>query len=588
MSPATDTAPPPRAALRLVAPVYRRHRLQLAAGFASLLAVDFLQLWVPRIVKKGVDALERGTATRESLLHDGLAIFGVALVIAVLRFSWRYLVLGFSRILERDLRDRLFSHLLLLDRPFYQRHPPGEIMALATNDLTAVQLASGMGLVALTDSVVMTVAALAFMVAIHPTLTLIAVAPMPVLAVLTSILSAKLHQRFKRVQEQFSNLTQFARSTISSIRLIKAYTQEKLQTLQFDRLGRAYIHDNIRVALVQGAIFPLAGLVANASLLLVLFFGGRLTIAGRITAGDFVAFVAYLFMLTWPMMAMGWVTNLFQRGITSLDRIDAVIRARPALTDPAAPHGLPPAPGTFTVQRLAFAYGPALAPALQGIDLRIRPGLTGIVGPTGSGKTTLCHLLARLYPVPDGTIFLDGTDVNALPLAAVRGQIAYVPQEVVLFAETIGANIAIGRPGASRGEIEAVARAAAIHEEILAMPEGYGTRIGERGVKLSGGQQQRLALARALLLDRPFLIIDDGLSAVDMETEHAIIRSLAKYLIGRTCIIVSHRVAPLIEADTIMVLEQGRIAAHGTHRELIARPGFYRSIYEYQTTTGEG
>lgn len=575
--------PPPRAALRLVTPVYRRHRWRLTVGFAALLAVDFLQLWIPRIVKGAVDELQRGVATRESLLHQGLLILLLALVIACFRFTWRYLVLGFSRILERDLRHRLFSHLLGLDRLFYQRHTPGEIMALATNDLTAVQLASGMGLVALVDAVVMSVAAIGFMVYIHPTLTLIAVVPMPALAVLTSILSARLHRRFKKVQEQFSLLTQFARNTLSSIRLIKAYTQEKLQTRQFDRLGRTYIRDNLRVAMVQGTLFPLAGLVANASLLLVLFFGGRLTIRGTITTGDFVAFIAYLFMLTWPMMAMGWVTTLFQRGITSLDRIDAIIRARPALVDPSAPRGLPPAPRSFTIKNLDFSYGPALPPALQGINLEIRPGLTGIVGPTGAGKSTLCHLLARLYPVADSTIFLDSIDVNDLPLAAVRGQIAYVPQEVVLFAETIGANIAIGRPEASREEIETAARAAAIHEEILAMPAGYETRIGERGIKLSGGQRQRLALARALLLDRPFLIIDDGLSAVDMETEHAIIHSLAGYLVGRTCIIVSHRVAPLTEADTIVVLDRGRIVIQGTHQELIGQRGFYRNIYQYQT-----
>ncbi|MEJ2032278.1 MAG: ABC transporter ATP-binding protein [Deltaproteobacteria bacterium] len=583
MSSEAGINPPPRAALRLVAPIYRRHRWRLAAGFAALLAVDFMQLWIPRIVKSAVDELQRGAATRESLLHHGLLILMMALVIAGFRFTWRYLVLGFSRILERDLRNRLFSHLLGLDRLFYQRHTPGEVMALATNDLTAVQLASGMGLVALVDAVVMSVAALGFMAYIHLSLTLIAVVPMPALAVLTSILSSRLHRRFKKVQEQFSLITQFARSTLSSIRLIKAYTQEKLQTSQFDRLGRTFIRDNLRVAMVQGTLFPLATLVANASLLLVLFFGGSLTIRGSITTGDFVAFIAYLFMLTWPMMAMGWVTTLFQRGITSLDRIDAIIRARPTLADPPAPRSLPAAPKTFTIKNLNFSYSPVLPPALREINLEVRPGLTGIVGPTGAGKSTLCHLLTRLYPVADATTFLDGTDVNILPLAAVRGQIAYVPQEVVLFAETISANIAIGRPEASRDEIEAVARAAAIHQEILAMPEGYETRIGERGTKLSGGQRQRLALARALLLDRPFLIIDDGLSAVDMETEHAVIRSLAQYLVGRTCIIVSHRVAPLTEADTIVVLDRGRIVMQGTHQELIERHGFYRNIYQYQT-----
>jgi ATP-binding cassette, subfamily B, multidrug efflux pump len=574
-------------ALRLVRPIYRRHRWRLAAGFAALLMVDFLQLLVPRIIKRAVDELEAGSATTGSLMEHGLLILLLALVIACFRFGWRYLVLGFSRILERDLRDRLFGHLLRMDRPFYHRHTPGEIMALATNDLTAVQMASGMGLVALVDALVMSLAALAFMAYINPTLTLIAVAPMPLLALLTSLLSARLHRRFKKVQEQFSLLTQFARSTLSSIRLIKAYTQEELQCRQFDRLGRTYIRDNQRVAVIQGTLFPVAGLVANTSLLLVLFFGGGLAVRGEITTGDFVAFIAYLFMLTWPMMALGWVTNLFQRGITSLDRIDAIIRTQPSLADPPQPQALPPAPVAFIIRNLTFAYGAGLQPALREVNLAIRPGLTGIVGRTGAGKTTLCHLLARLYPVPDGTIFLDGADVNNLPLAAVRGRIAYVPQEVTLFAETIAGNIGMGRPDATRAQIEEAARTAAIHEEIVAMPEGYDTPIGERGGKLSGGQRQRLALARALLLDRSFIIIDDGLSAVDMETEHAIIRSLAAYLRSRTCIIVSHRVAPLTEADEIVVMEGGRIIERGSHQQLAARSGFYRNIYEYQTTMAE-
>jgi ATP-binding cassette, subfamily B, multidrug efflux pump len=567
-----------------VRPIYRRHRWRLAAGFASLLMVDFLQLIVPRIIKRAVDELETGAATLGSLLEHGLLILLLALIIACFRFGWRYLVLGFSRILERDLRNRLFSHLLRLDRPFYHRHTPGEIMALATNDLTAVQMASGMGLVALVDALVMSLAALAFMAYINPTLTLIAVTPMPLLALLTSLLTARLHRRFKKVQEQFSRLTQFARSTIASIRLIKAYTQEDLQCRQFDRLGRTYIRDNQRVAVIQGTLFPVAGLVANTSMLLVLFFGGGLAVRGDITTGDFVAFVAYLFMLTWPMMALGWVTNLFQRGITSLDRIDGIISTQPSITDPELPLSLSPSPASFTIDNLTFAYGPGLQPALREVSLAIKPGLTGIVGRTGAGKTTLCHLLARLYPVPDNTIFLDGADVNRLPLAAVRGRIAYVPQEVILFAETIAANIGMGRPDATRAQIEEAARTAAIHEEILAMPEGYDTRIGERGGSLSGGQRQRLALARALLLDRSFIIIDDGLSAVDMETEHAIIRSLAAYLRGRTCIIVSHRVAPLTEADEIVVMEAGRIIDRGTHQNLVAGSGFYRKIYEYQTT----
>jgi ATP-binding cassette subfamily B protein len=509
-----------------------------------------------------------------------------ALGIAACRFGWRYLVLGFSRLLERDLRSRLLDHLVRLDRPFFNRRPAGEIMALSGNDLTSVQMACGIGLVSFVDAIMMTAAAMAFMIYIHPGLTLLALAPMPVLALLTGVLSARLHKRFNRVQEQFSHLTEFARSTLGAIRLIKAYTQERDQALRFDRLGREYVRNNIRLAMVQGALFPFSALIANFSLLLVVFFGGRLTIAGTISIGDFVAFMTYLALMTWPMMAMGWVTNLFQRGLTSLHRIRAVLDERPVLHEPVAP--LPVPNGTrLRVRDLSFRYSGQQEAALTGIDLEIGPGLLGIVGRTGSGKTTLCQLLARLYPVPDHTVFLDGIDYNRLALAGVRAKIAYVPQETILFSDSIRANIAFGRPEAGQAEIEAAARAAGIHDEIEEFRDGYESRVGEKGLLLSGGQRQRLALARALLLERPIVIIDAGLSAVDTDTEHRVIENFRHWLPGRTCIMVSHRVAPLLAADRIIVMEQGRIVARGNHRQLLAQSPFYRTIYHHQMRGGK-
>ena len=530
-----------------------------------------------------MDELGQGSATTPGLLRYAGMILLIAMGIAVCRFTWRYLVIGFSRLLERDLRDRLLSHLLTLDRAFFQRHTTGEVMALTTNDLSAVQLACGMGLIAFVDAVVMSLAALAFMAYIHPMLTLIAVSPMPLLVVATRFLSAKVHKRFKKVQEQFEKLTEFARSTLSTIGLIKAYTQEATQTEHFGRMGRDYVRDNIRLAVVQGILSPFSGLIANCSLLLVLFFGGRLTIQGVITLGDFVAFFSYLFMLTWPMMALGWVANLFQRGATSLGRIDRILQEKPVLADGESAFVPPRVAGHIRLEQLTFVYPGQAVPALADLTLDIRPGILGVVGRSGSGKTTLCHVLARLYPVADATFFLDGRDVNTLALAAVRGSIAYVPQETILFSETIQFNITMGRADATQAEMEAAARAAAVHDEIMALPDGYQTRVGERGVKLSGGQRQRISLARALLLDRPILIIDDGLSAVDMETEHAIVRSMASHLRGRTCIIVSHRVAPLVDAGEILVMEQGRIAARGNHAWLFSHNAFYATIYTHQT-----
>ena len=569
-------------------PYFKRHHQKLLLGFAALLGVDFLQLWIPRFIKRSVDALETGTATSDLLLLYAGAILLIALGIALCRFIWRIHLLGFSRLLEQELRDSLFSHLLSMDRAFYQRRPPGEIMALATNDFAAIQLACGMGLVACVDGLVMTVAALCFMAYINPLLTLIAVLPMPLLAILTRLLSARLHTRFKKVQEKFATITEFARSTISSIRLYKAYNQEKSQTSRFGALGRSYVRDNLRLALIQGTLFPVSGMVANVSLLLVLFWGGGMTINNTISTGDFAAFISYLFLLTWPIMAMGWVINLFQRGVTSLNRIDAIMKEQPALVSPTADTAAPQLSGTIAVRNLKFTYPGQQRSALADVSAHFNPGVCGIVGKTGSGKSTLCQILARLYPVPDGTVFFDDQDVNTLPLDSIRSAISYVPQEVSLFSDRIRDNIAFGRPDASDAEIEAVARAAAIHDEIAALPDGYQTRVGEKGATLSGGQRQRIALARALLLDRPVLLIDDGLSAVDIETEHAIIRSLKRYFTGRTCIIVSHRLAPLADADRILVLDDGRVAAEGRHEDLLTQSEFYRTIYRHQTYGAPG
>jgi ATP-binding cassette, subfamily B, multidrug efflux pump len=573
--------------IRLLKPYLRSHLLRLAGGFLALILVDLLQLFIPRVVKYAVDSLQKDVATTHELSRYGLYIILIAIAIAGFRYIWRQLILGFSRIVEVDLRNRMFSHLLTLDKAFFQKTTTGEVMALATNDLSSVQLATGMGGVAFVDAVFMGLAAFGFMLYINPRLTFIALGPMPILAFLTRTLSSRLHGRFKKVQEQFSVLTEFVRSTLSSIRLVKAYNQEEHQTLRFAQMGETYVRNNLKLAIVHGTLFPISGFIANFSMLLVLVFGGRLTISGTITAGDLVAFISYLFIMTWPMMAMGWVADLFQRGVTSLSRIEAVMSVRPSLRERDVARSVSISRGEIRVRELSFGYPEQAGLSLKGIDLNIPRGMfLGIVGRTGAGKTTLCNLLARLFAVPDGRLFFDGFDVNSISINSVRSAIAYVPQDVVLFSDTIAFNIAFGTPGASIEEIEKVARAAAIHEEIAAMPQGYETRIGERGIKLSGGQRQRIAIARALLLSRPVIMIDDGLSAVDMETEHAIIRSIASYLEGRTCVVVSHRIAPLADANQIVVMEKGRVVDQGPHNELVERNAFYASIYRHQTLSG--
>ncbi len=567
----------------LLGPIFRHHRGRLLLGFVALLVVDSLQLTIPQLLRHGIDSLTGATATPQSLLLLAGLVLLTAACIGIFRFLWRTMILGFSRHLEQHLRDRIFAHIMIMDRAFFSSWTTGNIMAHASNDLTAVQMACGMGMVAALDAVVMTVAAITLMLLIDVRLTLIALLPMPLLIVCTRLLSRQLHQRFDQVQAQFSLLTEFARTTLVSIEMVKAYTLERMQERRFDELGSRYVRSNLRVAVIQGLLFPVATLVGNIGMLLVLYFGGRLVVHGTITLGGFVAFVSYLYLLVWPMMAVGWVTNLAQRGLTSLGRIHHLLRQQPLLGDQeGVPATLPPCRPRFVFDHLRFTYPGTDRPALQDICLEIGPGITGLTGPTGSGKSTLCRLLLRLYPVPDRTLFLDGHDVNTLSIAAVRGLIAYVGQEVVLFSDTVANNIAFGRSGAGQEEIEAAAKAAAVHEDIMGFSDGYQTMVGERGVRLSGGQQQRIALARALLADRPVLLIDDGLSAIDVDTEQRVLAGIRAHLQGRTVLIVSHRINVLATADRIVVLEEGRIRARGSHRQLLAESGFYRAMMDRQ------
>jgi ATP-binding cassette subfamily B multidrug efflux pump len=587
---AHDLSPPRQTArsLALLRPLFWRYRFRIVSGILALVGVDLCQLWIPRVVKFGIDSLESGVATHRSLAEHGLVIIALAVGVAIFRFLWRNLILGFSRLMERDLRDQLFSHLLSLDRSFFQKRTTGELMALATNDLTAVQMASGMGMIAMIDSIVMTAAVLMFMVYINPRLTLIALSPLPILAVLTRFLSGRLHQRFSRVQETFSEMTELARSTINAMRLVKIYTREADQTARFDQLGRRYITHNLRVATIQGLLFPVSGLLANTSLLLVVIIGGRMAINSIITIGDLVAFISYLFMLVWPMMAMGWVTNLFQRGLTSLGRIRMILDERPALICDGLGLPLPGPVESIELRDLTFTYDGQRAPVLHGITLTIGPGLFGLVGPTGSGKSTLCHLLARLYPVPAGTIFINGEELNRLDISGYRRSVAYAPQEPFLFADTIAANIGFGRPEATAEEIEEAARAVGIHDEIVIFKEGYGSRIGEKGVMLSGGQRQRISLARALITRAPVLIIDDGISAVDAGTEQQIMATIGDYAREHIVIMASHRLAPLAHASRLAVLEEGRLTALGNHHDLLAANDYYRAIFHKQTEPDAG
>jgi len=571
-----------RAALWLLVPIFARYRLRLFFGFIALLGVDFLQLLIPMLLKNGIDGLSLQTATESSLQHLALLILLIAVTVVVLRFIWRTLIIGFSRLLERNLRDRIFTHLLQMDRSFYGRWSTGGLMAHASNDLSAIQMACGMGMVAAVDALVMSTAAICFMLAIDVKLTLIALLPMPLLAVCTKILSGRMHDRFNLVQEQFGLMTEFVRNALVSIRLLKGYGLEKQQGQEFSRLGTKYIRSNLKVAVIQGLLHPLATLTGNAGMLLILYFGGRLVIEGKITLGSFVAFVTYLAMLVWPMMAIGWVANLVQRGLTSLSRVAALLKQQPTVRGGDGLLNSGAETPAIMCRNLRFIYPDVEEPALEEVNLDLTPGIYGITGRTGSGKSTLCRLAARLYPVEDGMLFVDGQDVNELSVVAVREQIGYVGQQIFLFSDSVYNNICFGRPDAGRDQVEAAARAAAIHDDILGFADGYATLVGERGVRLSGGQKQRIALARALLSNRPILIIDDGLSALDVETEQNVFANICNQYKGRLVLLVSHRVNLLRKTDTILLIDRGRIIASGNHQQMRAASALYAIMTDKQ------
>ena len=566
----------------LLADQFKAYRSRLLVGFLALISVDFLQLSIPLILRQGIDSLTEQSATTSQLATLAALIIAIAVIVVVLRFVWRMMIIGFSRYLERALRNRIFGHILGMDQHFFTTHSTGDIMAHGSNDLAAVQMACGMGMVAAVDALVVSIVAIGFMIYIHPMLTLMALLPLPLLAISTRILSARLHHRFNHVQEQFSILTEYARSAMISVKLIKAYTFEKRQTQAFDQIGNTYVKANIRVALIQGLLFPAATLIGNVGLMIILIFGGRLVIQNTISMGDFAAFITYLQMLIWPMMAIGWVANLTQRGVTALRRIYRLVSAEPILADPAVSKTAEQKQPVIRATNLGFSYPGSSSAQLDNISFSSDSGIIGIAGRTGSGKTTLCKLLVRLYPVENGSLFFHETDVNQLSLDQVRSQIAYVGQEVVLFSDTISANICLGVDNASSEDIEQCAKDADIHDEIMGFGDGYQTIIGERGVTLSGGQRQRIALARALLCERPILVIDDGLSAVDTSTEAQILSALRQRFVGKTVFIVSNRIKLLSMTDQILLLDQGKLLERATHERLLQTNEFYRTMYQKQ------
>ncbi len=567
--------------LDLILPHFKAHWRTIAAGLISLILVDLLQLTIPRVIRQAVDDLTLLDADFGSLLRQALVLVVLAVSIGIFRYIWRRCLLGTARRLEETLRNRLLDHIQSLSATYFDHAETGDLMAHATNDIQQVRMAAGMGLVAINDALLLGTASIGFMLYIDVRLTLYILIPMPFLVLSTRLLGQRMHKGYHQVQAAFSDLTESIRERIAGIRMIKAHHGEKAAFQDVRRVSGTYIDANIKLVAVSGLFFPMMMLLTNLSLALVLFFGGRSTIAGGITPGDFVAFISYLGLLAWPMMALGWVTNLIQRGGASLDRLNAILRRRPAIREHSDARPLPRARGRVAFEDLSFGYNGQ--PVLAGIDLTVPPGeVLGIVGPPGSGKSTLLRLVPRLYEVEQGRVTVDGMDVRDLRLADLRRNIAWVPQEPFLFAGTIRENLRFGAPGADSAELDRVIDDAGLRKTIDGFPVGLDTVVGEKGVLLSGGQRQRIALARALLVDAPILLLDDPISQVDTATGRRISDTLARLGGARTILIVSHRLSAVRFADRIISLSRGRVAESGSHDQLVAADGYYARIHSLQ------
>jgi len=569
--------------IEIIKPYFKESRFKIAIGLLSLIVVDGLQLLVPLIIKWAVDDLTalRVPAGRMALYAAG--VVGIAVLIGGFRYVWRLCLLGASRRVEEGLRNRLFMHLQTLSAAYFDRARTGDLMAHATNDIQQIRMAAGMGIVALNDAVVMGAAAIGFMVYINLPLTGLVLIPMPLIAVSARYFSRRMHRRYQRVQASFAELTEIVRERVAGIRLIQAHNRLAAETARVTGASREYMQENIKLVRLTSVFFPIMLMLTNLSMALVLFFGGRQVIHFVITPGEMVAFISYLVLLTWPMMALGWVTNLIQRGRASLDRVHAVLETRPSVRNEPDARPIESPRGNLVFDKVGFVYAEKGAPALTDIDLHIPSGsVVGIVGPPGSGKTTLLSLIPRLYDPTAGCIRLDGADLRRLRLEHLRAAIACMPQEPFLFAGTLRENIAFGDPGVSEQRLVEAAREAALLDTVRGLAQGFDTVVGEKGVMLSGGQKQRVALARCLLADAPILLLDDPISQVDFETGAAITRALQRLAGRRTILIASHRLSALTFADRVIVLERGRLTAAGRHAELMQASGYYARTYRLQ------
>lgn len=564
-------------------PMVKKYKYFYIIGLLCLILVDAGELYIPRLMKKVIDYISTDGFSLEFVGKTVVLIMIIALGVAIARFGWRYFINGASRRIESDLRYKLFSHLLTLSSSYFGKTKTGDLMARATNDMRAIRMASGMAFVAFVDATVLTVAILVIIFSEYPRLAAISVIPLPVITLLVIFAGKLIRTYFKAVQEGFSRLTENVQETLSGIRVIKSFAREDFFQHKFFKTNEEYKNSNMRLVRLWGFFFPLINFISGISIMLLFTFGGIAVIEKSITPGDFVALISYLTMLIWPVMGMGFTVNILQRGAASLTRINEILKQEAEIRSPETPSKFITG-GDITIKNLDFSYsGPESRKKedsiLEEINLVVPKGSTlGILGRTGSGKSTFIRLLPRLLDPPKGTIFIGETDIRDFELSELRSSIGFVPQDTFLFSSTIKENIKFGKPDAEDSEILEMADLSTISKDLDDFPDGWETEVGERGITLSGGQKQRIAISRAMIMDPSILILDDAFSSVDTATEKKILSGFLKGRKGKTNILVSHRVSTLFHADTIIVIDKGRIIQKGTHKELYTAEGFYREI----------
>ena len=567
--------------LRPLKPYLAHYKKRFVWGILALLITQAVGVTIPLIIKAAIDILTRGF-TQERLLLFAALLLGVALTKAVFQFWTRWILIGISRDVEYDLRNDLFAHLVRLSPRYYTEHRTGDLMSKLTNDLNAVRNLVGPGIMYSANTLAVSLATISLMLHLDVRLTLLTLIPLPLASVSLKFFGQKIHERFEKIQAMYSELTEKVRENLSGVRVVRAFCQEEAEIAEFDRMNQLFVMKNKELVWISSFLWPALALLSAIAFLLLIVVGGRHVLSGAISIGTFAAFNIYLTYLIWPIVALGWVTNLVQRGLASLERLWTIFASEPEIDDRHVPeHPIKSLQGEIEFRNLSFSYNGASI--LKNLNLRIPAGRTvAIVGATGSGKSTLASLIPRLYEAPEGAVLVDGVPIRQIPLKTLREHIGFVPQETFLFSESVRENVKFGAPDAREAEVEGAAEISNILPDIHGFPKGFDTLVGERGLTLSGGQKQRTAISRAVIRNPRILILDDALSSVDTYTEEKILRHLTEVMTGRTTLLISHRVSTIQNADEIVVLHDGEIVERGSHEQLLALNGHYTNLYNKQ------